>query len=98
MNKYKDKLVCMDLDGTLCKGDCWTEEEMLFAEPIQKNIDKNNKLYLTNHIIIYTARPEWYRAETVYWLSKNKVRYHALVMGDRKVGADIYYDDKAREL
>lgn len=99
MNKYKDKLVCMDLDGTLCIGDCWTEEDCLIAKPIQEAIDKNNEMYISGaHILIYTARPEWFRNETEYWLRKHKVRFHAIVMGNNKVGADIYYDDKAIKL
>ena len=93
---YKDKLVCIDLDGTLCVGDCWTEESCLTAKPIQKAIDKNNEMYVGGaHILIYTARPEWFRNETEYWLRKHKVRYHALVMGNNKVGADIYIGDRA---
>jgi uncharacterized HAD superfamily protein len=99
MNKYKDKLVCMDLDGTLCKGDCWTEEACLFAKPIQEAIDKNNEMYISGaHILIYTARPEWFRNETEYWLRKHKVRFHAIVMGNNKVGADYYVDDKMIKL
>jgi len=96
---YKDKLVCIDLDGTLCVGDCWTEESCLTAKPIQKAIDKNNEMYVGGaHILIYTARPEWFRNETEYWLRKHKVRYHALVMGNNKVGADYYVDDKIIKL
>lgn len=93
---YKDKLVCMDLDGTLCEGECWTEDECLKAKPKEESIKKNNKIYVNGaHIIIYTARPEWFRNETEYWLRKHRVRYHALVMGNNKVGADVYIDDKA---
>jgi len=96
---YKDKLVCMDLDGTLCIGDCWTEEACLFAKPIQEAIDKNNEMYISGaHILIYTARPEWFRNETEYWLRKHKVRFHAIVMGNNKVGADYYVDDKMIKL
>jgi hypothetical protein len=35
------------------------------------------------------------RNETEYWLRKNKVKYHAIVMGNNKMGADIYVDDRA---
>ncbi len=92
----KDKLIAVDLDGTLCTGEAWTEEGCLFAEPKQDIIDKVNKMYTGGaHIVIYTARPEWFRAETEYWLNKHKVRRHAFVMSNRKMGADIYLDDKA---
>ena len=90
------KLIAIDLDGTLCRGECWTEEACLHAEPIQEMIDTVNDLYIKGgHIIIYTARPEWFRHETEYWLNKHKVRRHALVMGSNKIGADYYIDDKA---
>lgn len=93
---YKDKLIAVDLDGTLCIGNCWTEEECLFAKPILERIDKVNKMYTGGgHIIIYTARPEWFRFATEYWLNKHNVRRHALVMCPNKMGADYYIDDKA---
>lgn len=90
------KLIAIDLDGTLCRGECWTEEACLYAEPIQEMIDTVNDLYIKGgHIIIYTARPELFRHETEYWLNKHKVRRHALVMGSNKVGADFYIENKA---
>lgn len=95
-NLYKDKLIYVDLDGTLCTGESWTEEGCLFAKPKQDIIDKVNNIYVGGgHIIIYTARPEWFRCETEYWLNKHKVRNHALVMNHNKKGADAYVDDKA---
>lgn len=92
----KDKLICVDLDGTLCTGESWTEEGCLFAKPINKMINEVNNMYVKGaHIIIYTARPEWFRFETEYWLNKHKVRRHALLMGTNKVGCDLYIDDKS---
>jgi len=92
----KDKLIAVDLDGTLCTGESWTEEGCLFAEPIYERIAKVNKMYEKGgHILIYTARPEWFRCETEYWLNKHRVRRHALVMNPNKMGADHYIDDKA---
>ena len=67
--KYNDKLIAMDLDGTLCYKESWNEKEVIYAEPIKDNIEINNNLYKSGaHIIIYTARPEIWRAETMYWL------------------------------
>jgi len=94
--KYNDKLIAMDLDGTLCFKESWSINEVINAKPISKHIEINNNLYKAGaHIIIYTARPEMWRAETVYWLHKNGVRYHALEMNYRKLGADFYIDDKS---
>jgi uncharacterized HAD superfamily protein len=96
LEKYKDKLIAVDLDGTLCNGESWTDECCMNAIPRQEIIDRTNEAYCSGaHIIIYTARPEWFRASTAYWLSKNKVRYHALMMNPNKMGADVYVDDKA---
>lgn len=96
MENLKEKLIAVDLDGTLTTSNAWTEEECLTAEPRCDIIKKVRDLYYDrNTIIIYTARPETMRNETEYWLRKNKVKYHALVMGNSKMGADIYVDDRA---
>lgn len=96
MTNTEKKLIAVDLDGTLTKDDCWTSYECLVAEARTDIIKKVRDLYYErNTIIIYTARPESMRNETEYWLRKNKVKYHALVMGNSKMGADIYVDDRA---
>lgn len=96
IEKYKDKLIAVDIDGTLCEGESWTEEECLSCVPRKEIIERNNEAYISGaHIIIYTARIEKFRTATEYWLAKNGVRYHALVMNSRKIGADIYVDDKS---
>ena len=96
MKNTERKLIAVDLDGTLTEGDCWTAHECLTAEPRCDIIKKVRDLYYDrNVIIIYTARPETMRNETEYWLRKNGVKYHALVMGNNKMGADIYVDDRA---
>lgn len=89
----KGYLLHIDLDGVLCEGECWSAEFALTAKPIQKNIDLVKDLVRSgNHIIIWTARGEKWRAETKYWLEKNDVWYHALIMG--KPTSDGYADDK----
>lgn len=96
MKNTERKLIAVDLDGTLTNSNAWTEEECLTAEARVDIIKKVKDLYYDrNVIIIYTARPETMRDETEYWLRKNKVKYHALVMGNNKMGADIYVDDRA---
>ena len=96
MNNLTEKLIAVDLDKTLTNSDSWSEEECLTAEPRLDIIEKVRKLYFQrNHIIIYTARPESFRHATEYWLRKNGVTYHAIVMSNNKMGADIYIDDRA---
>ena len=84
-------LIAVDIDDTLAKGQYWGKEEL---EPIQEMIDLVNDLYIRgHHIIIHTARKEWWRTATEKWLQDNKIHYHALVMN--KLPADYYIDDKA---
>lgn len=89
----KGYLLHIDLDGVLCEGECWSPEDALKSNPIQKNIDLLYKLiHAGHHIIIWTSRKEWWRAETEMWLYKNRVPYHALIMN--KPPTDGYWDDK----
>jgi len=88
-----DKLICVDLDGTLSIGECWSKTDE--PKPIQEMIDFVNSLYNKgSHIIIYTARfPDMYQM-TLAWLVKHGVLFHGISMRV-KPGADIYIDDKA---
>jgi uncharacterized HAD superfamily protein len=92
--KIKPKsIIAVDLDKTLCKEECFTEEECFYATPIKKTIDKINNLNRKGHfIIIHTSRKEDLRLITEYWLKKNKVSYNVLVC--EKLWADYYIDDK----
>lgn len=56
--------------------------------------EKVNKLFecKENFIVIYTARSENIRQQTVKALADLGIKYHALVM--QKMRADIYIDDK----
>jgi uncharacterized HAD superfamily protein len=88
------RLIAVDLDGTLTVESCWTEEECLIATPRKDMIDYVNKLYNEReHIVIWTARRDCLRHATEYWLSKNGVHYHTLDMS--KLPAHLYIDDKA---
>jgi len=73
-----DKLICVDLDGTLSIGEFWNHDDVE-PKPIQKGIDLVNKLYVQGaHIIIWSARqPEFY-PETYAWLYKHNVKFHGL--------------------
>ena len=88
-----DKLIAVDLDGTLSVGECWNKDDE--PKPIQEMIDFINGLYLKGaHIVIYTARfPDMYQM-TLAWLIKYGVLFHGINMRI-KPGADCYIDDKA---
>lgn len=89
------KLFAIDIDGTLCNEACWTPEQCLFATPRKEVVELVNSLYRRGHIIvIWTARREFLRTATEYWLKVNGVFYHAIDMG-HKIGADVYLDDRA---
>lgn len=86
-----NKMIAVDLDGTLCEGKFWEEE----PKPIQHRIDTINELYKKGaHIVIYTARfPKDFEA-TNLWLLKYGVLFHGISMRV-KIGADVYIDDRA---
>lgn len=88
-----NKLIAVDLDGTLSTGECWNTTDE--PKPIQLIIDYVNRLYRKGaHIIIYTARmPDMYQM-TLAWLLKHGILFHGISMR-MKPGADIYIDDKA---
>lgn len=86
------KLICIDMDGTLCEGESWGHG---YNKPYRERIAWfNENLYNKGaHIIIYTARfPEMY-AKTAAWLLKYGMRYHGIAMM-KKPGADCYIDDR----
>jgi uncharacterized HAD superfamily protein len=87
-----DKVICVDLDGTLCEGEFWGTGECI---PIQPMIDRVTDWYQKGaHIIIYTARQPKYFPLTQSWLMKHGVPFHGITM-QMKPGADVYIDDKA---
>ena len=92
LNNPREKLIAIDLDGTLCTGEFWGEGE---PEPIQWMIDLVWKWYKGGaHVIIYTARMPVYFQATQAWLIKHDVPYHGIAMRF-KPGADVYIDDKS---
>ncbi len=71
------RVIAIDFDGTAFD----------FPEKVNKLFDNQDNL-----IIIYTARPEYLRAETEKQLREKGIHYHALKMD--KLRADVYIDDK----
>lgn len=90
----RGKIIMIDLDGTLCKGECWTPYECKRAKPIQKNIDKVNRLSEGNLVVIWTARSDHLMTETFRWLKENGVKFDAV--SNEKPGANVYVDDKMK--
>lgn len=90
---HPHSLLAVDLDGTLCESEYWGTG---YPKPKKYNIAVVKKLYFSGfHIVIYTARNPLFRMQTEHWLQANGVWYHALVMGERKMGFDLLIDDKA---
>ena len=88
----RDKLIAVDMDGVLCSGRFWTDEE---CSPIQSGIDLVWKLFIGGaHIIIHTARQPQYYAKTLAWLIAHNVPFHGIAMFV-KPGADAYIDDRS---
>ena len=89
----KNKIYCIDIDGTLCTENCEYEN----AKPIEKIINKINDLYNNNKIILFTSRGyssgvDW-RELTEKQLLKWGIKYNELIF--KKPYADYYIDNKA---
>jgi alcohol dehydrogenase YqhD (iron-dependent ADH family) len=89
------KIICFDLDGTLCNTNGIDYES---ATPKVDRINKVNELYDNGvKILIESARgsvskTNWYHI-TKTQLEKWGVKYHELRTGV-KMNADLYVDDK----
>ena len=94
-NPWKDKVICFDLDGTLCSN---TNGKYDQAVPMLDRINQVNWLYDNGSIIrIDSARgtttgQDWYEL-TVKQLKEWGVKYHSVRTGV-KMQADLYVDDK----
>ena len=87
-----DKLIAVDLDGTLCLGEFWGEGS---PSPLLDKIEYINNLYRKGrHIIIYTARSTEFFTVTYAWLVKHWVKFHWIAM-QQKPWADLYICDKS---
>lgn len=89
----RKKVILIDLDGVLSKGESWNKKECLEAEPIEENIKKVNKLSKSNFIIIWTARNDSLIPSSLKWLRKHGVNFDAI--SNNKPPASFYVDDKA---
>lgn len=84
----------IDLDGVICKDEGSLPDTYMNAKPIEKNIEKINKLKKQGNVIIIHSGRHWGLYDlTKKWLKKNKVKYDQLILG--KPPGDYYIDDKA---
>ena len=103
MPKSKKKVICIDLDNTICRT---RNNDYKNSKPIKQVINLINNLYEKGHIIkIFTARymgrSEENRTKaiklgykkTIKQLIAWKVKFHVLIMG--KTSYDVLIDDKA---
>lgn len=89
----KGEILLIDVDDTLTLDTSWNPEECLAAQPRLDLIEKYNKLYMFNFMIIYTARRDELLPATLEWLRRNNIRWHAF--SNLKSPGDKYLDDKA---
>lgn len=91
------EIICIDIDETLTKETCWTEEECLNALPNKEVIEKVNEIYNNNFVVIYTARRDFLIPATLKWLRKNGIMFHCI--SNNKIPTDAgYVDDKSVEI
>lgn len=95
LDKPNDRLIAVDMDGTLCHGEFWGRPEDPEPAPNTEIIELVRKLYFKGaHIVLYTARQPRMYPRTHAWLVKHEVPFHGICM-TMKPGADLYIDDKA---
>jgi len=88
-------IIIIDIDETICHS---PNKDYENAVPIQKNIDKANKLYDEGHTIIYwTARGS---GSGIDWteLTKRQIKEWGAKCHDVRLGKpsyDLFIDDKA---
>lgn len=104
-NKYKDKVIAVDFDGTLCKN-----RYPLIGFPKKRNIKRVLKAQKNGaSIILWTCREGELLHQAVKWCNKfglyfeeinNNISWRISVYNNdcRKVGADEYWDDRARRM
>jgi len=89
--------IFVDIDGTICTAN--DQHDYCLARPIQKNIDKINKLYDEgNNITYWTARGagsgEDWEVFTLGQLAQWGCKFHQLFCNS-KPSFDMLIDDKA---
>lgn len=79
------------MDGTLCRGVCWTPKQCLNAKPNKKVIQKVNKMANECYLVIWTARRNHLIPATIEWCRKHGIHFQAI--SNNKSAGDLYIDD-----
>jgi len=96
MEEFENKVLGFDIDGSLCRETCWTPQECRNATPRFDKIDKLVKAHRKNFIIINTARRYDLAEETLLWLDRYNIPYHAISF--KKTALDWLYDDRVTNI
>lgn len=89
-------IIAVDVDGTLTDSVCFTNEEVRNAKPLAGALERVAELYSTGFVVVYTARRDELMQETIKWLKRHGIRYHAI--SNIKIPFDKYYDNDAEKL
>lgn len=91
--KQRIDIIAIDIDGIICE-----EADVNYRNrlPIKENIDKINDLFLSNIIILYTARLSIDRKLTEDYLAAVGLNYHALITN--KLPYNYIIDDRTISL
>jgi hypothetical protein len=98
-------IIYVDIDNTICitpKNILTGENLYMLSTPIQKNIDKINKLFDSGHTIVYwtargsTTKCDWKELTIKQLLSWN-VKYNRLE-SNNKPNFDLLIDDKTMRI
>ena len=98
-NKKQSMLIYVDIDGTICETD---NSDYVNSQPIQKNINKINKLFDEGHTIIYwMARGQstglnWAEL-TLKQLKEWGCKFHNVSIREKPM-YDMLIDDKAKRI
>lgn len=92
--KLKNKIITIDIDGTICT------EEKTFERPLAKPLPYAKEALQMlkqngNTILLWTSRGWEQFKVTKEWLIKNGFVYDQLIMG--KPIVDLFIDDRARQ-
>ena len=96
------KVIAIDFDGCLCEN-AWPD----IGAPIQATIDRmRREQALGNRFILWTCREGQSLCEALEWCAEHGLKFDAVNQNlpdmiekfgtdPRKIGADLYLDDKA---
>lgn len=82
-------VVAVDIDGLLCRGNYWGKGD---PKVIRRARTYLKEIFPRAFIVINTARRYSFAKETLLWLDRNNIPYHAIHF--EKVPAEFYIDDR----